>query len=136
MRKRRTCGGVVAKATPAEIRNQAPTGMTINAATGQAMGFADALGLDPRLFLEAIQGGAADSAYAQVKGGIMAERSWDDPSFALDSVRKDVGLMVDSARSAGFPDDLLAALLGLYDRASEDGHGGHDMAAVRAAFDV
>jgi len=109
---------------------------SINAATGQAMGFADALGLDPRLFLEAIQGGAADSAYAQVKGGIMAERSWDDPSFALDSVRKDVGLMVDSARSAGFPDDLLAALLGLYDRASEDGHGGHDMAAVRAAFDV
>jgi 3-hydroxyisobutyrate dehydrogenase len=109
---------------------------SINAATGQAMGFADALGLDPRLFLEAIQGGAADSAYAQVKGGIMAERSWDDPSFALDSVRKDVGLMVDSARGAGFPDDLLAALLGLYDRASEDGHGGHDMAAVRAAFDV
>jgi 3-hydroxyisobutyrate dehydrogenase len=108
---------------------------SINAATGQAMGFADALGLDPRLFLEAIQGGAADSAYAQVKGGIMAERSWDDPSFALDSVRKDVGLMVDSARGAGFPDDLLAALLGLYDRASEDGHGGHDMAAVRAAFD-
>jgi 3-hydroxyisobutyrate dehydrogenase len=48
---------------------------SINAATGQAMGFADALGLDPRLFLEAIQGGAADSAYAQVKNGIMAERS-------------------------------------------------------------
>ena len=109
---------------------------SINAATAQAMGFADALGLDPRLFLEGIKGGAADSAYAQVKGAIMAERSWDDPSFALDSVRKDVGLMIDSAQAAGFPDDLLAALLAVYDRAAERGLGGADMAAVRAAFDA
>ena len=109
---------------------------SINAATGQAMGFAEALGLDPALFLDAIRGGAADSAYAQVKGVIMAGRSWDDPSFALDSVRKDVGLMIDSARGTDFRDDLLATLLSLYDRASEAGHGGHDMAAVRAAFDA
>jgi 3-hydroxyisobutyrate dehydrogenase len=109
---------------------------SINAATAQAMGFADALGLDPGLFLQGIQGGAADSAYAQVKGAIMAERSWDDPSFALDSVRKDVGLMIDAARAADFPDDLLAALLALYDRAAGEGLGGADMAAVRAAFDA
>lgn len=108
---------------------------SINAATAQALGFAEALGLEPRTFLEAIEGGAADSAYAQVKGGIMADRSWDDPSFALDSVRKDVGLMIDAARAAGYPDDLLIALLAVYDRASERGHGGADMAAVRAGFD-
>jgi 3-hydroxyisobutyrate dehydrogenase len=108
---------------------------SINAATAQALGFAEALGLKPRTFLEAIEGGAADSAYAQVKGAIMADRSWDDPSFALDSVRKDVGLMIDAARAAGYPDDLLTALLAVYDRASERGHGGADMAAVRAGFD-
>jgi len=109
---------------------------TINAATAQAMGLSEALGLDPLLFLEAIRGGAADSAYAQTKGLIMAERAWDDPAFALDSVRKDVGLMIDAARSAGFPDDLLTTLLGVYDRASARGHGGADMAAVRAGFDA
>ncbi len=109
---------------------------SINAATAQALGFAEALGLDPRLFLEGIKGGAADSAYAQLKGAIMVDRSWADPSFALDSVRKDVGLMVDSADAAGFPDDLLATLLALYDRAAERGHGGADMAAVRAGFDI
>jgi 3-hydroxyisobutyrate dehydrogenase len=108
---------------------------SINAATAQALGFAEALGLEPRTFLEAIEGGAADSAYAQLKGEIMADRSWDDPSFALDSVRKDVGLMIDAARAAGYPDDLLTALLAVYDRASERGHGGDDMAAVRAGFD-
>ncbi len=109
---------------------------SINAAAAQAMGFAEALALDPGLFLAAIKGGAVDSAYAQVKGGLMAERSWDDPSFALDSVRKDVGLMIDAARAAAFPDDLLTALLAVYDRASGQGLGDADMAAVRAAFDA
>jgi 3-hydroxyisobutyrate dehydrogenase len=105
------------------------------AATAQAMGFAESLGLEQRLFLEAITGGAADSPYAQGKGALMAERAWDDPAFALDSVVKDVGLMVDAAQENGFPDELLATLLTLYDRASERGLGGADMAAVRAAFD-
>jgi 3-hydroxyisobutyrate dehydrogenase len=105
------------------------------AATAQAMGLAESLGLDPRLFLDAIKGGAADSAYAQAKGAIMAEQAWSDPAFALDSVVKDVGLMVDAAQGSGFPDDLLASLLALYARASEQGLGGSDMAAVRAAFD-
>ncbi|HET7069022.1 MAG TPA: NAD(P)-dependent oxidoreductase [Nocardioides sp.] len=105
------------------------------AATAQAMGLAEALGLEPRLFLEAISGGAADSAYAQLKGSVMADRSWSEPAFALDSVVKDVGLMVDAARATGFPDDLLTTLLALYDRARERGLGGADMAAVRAAFD-
>jgi 3-hydroxyisobutyrate dehydrogenase len=108
---------------------------SINAATAQAMGLAEALGLEPVLFLDAIRGGAVDSAYAQAKGVIIAERSWDDPAFALDSVVKDVGLMLAAARESGFADDLLATLLALYERASERGHGGADMAAVRAAFD-
>jgi 3-hydroxyisobutyrate dehydrogenase len=105
------------------------------AATAQAMGLAEALDLEPGLFLEAITGGSADSAYAHAKGAIMAARRWEDPAFGLDSVVKDLGLMVDAARESGFPDDLLTALLSLYDRASARGLGGADMAAVRAAFD-
>jgi 3-hydroxyisobutyrate dehydrogenase len=105
------------------------------AATAQAMGLAEALGVRSGMFLDAIKGGATDSAYAQAKGAIMAERAWTDPAFALDSVVKDVGLMVDAAREAEFPDDLLATLLALYDRASKRGFGGADMSAVRAAFD-
>jgi 3-hydroxyisobutyrate dehydrogenase len=109
---------------------------SINAATAQALGLAEALGLEPGLFLEAIKGGATDSAYAQVKGAIMTARAWDDASFALDSVVKDVGLMVDAAHDSGFPDELLVTLLALYERASERGLGGADMSAVRAAFDA
>jgi len=105
------------------------------AATAQGLGLAEALGLEPRLFLEAIEGGAADSAYAQGKGSLMLERAWQDPAFALDSVVKDVGLMIDAAEESGFPADLLVSLSALYDRASERGLGGADMSAIRAAFD-
>ncbi|WP_151082218.1 NAD(P)-dependent oxidoreductase [Nocardioides cynanchi] len=108
---------------------------SINAAAAQALGLAEALGLEPGLFLEAIKGGASDSVFAQMKGSMMAERSWAEPAFALDSVRKDVGLMIDAAEDASFPVDLLSTLLALYDRASERGHGEADMAAVRTAFD-
>jgi 3-hydroxyisobutyrate dehydrogenase len=108
---------------------------SVNTAVAQAVGLAEALDLDPRLFLEAIRGGPTDSGYAQVKGSMMVEHRWDEPAFALDSVVKDIGLMVEAARDSGYPDELLATLLALYDRASERGYGGADMAAVRTAFD-
>lgn len=108
---------------------------TINAATGQALALAEAQGVDPALFLEAIKGGPVDTPYAQLKGAAMQSRDWDTPAFAVDGVRKDVGLMIDAAGTAGVPDGLLSALLGFYDSASERGYGGADMAAVRAAFD-
>jgi 3-hydroxyisobutyrate dehydrogenase len=108
---------------------------SITAAVAQAVGFAEALDLDPRLFLQAIEGGPTDSGYAQLKGSMMVERRWDEPAFALDSVVKDVGLMVDAAQATGYPDVLLATVLALFDRASERGYGGADMAAVRTAFD-
>jgi 3-hydroxyisobutyrate dehydrogenase len=109
---------------------------SVCAATAQGLAFAESLGLEQRLFLEAVAGGATDSPYAQGKGSLMIDRDWADPAFALDSVVKDVGLMVDAAREAGFRDDLLQTLLGLYERASAQGLGGADMSAVRAAFDA
>nr|WP_277343371.1 NAD(P)-dependent oxidoreductase [Nocardioides sp. HDW12B] len=109
---------------------------TINAATAQAMALAEGQGVDPALFLEAIKGGPVDTPYAQLKGGLMQSRDWDTPAFAVDGVRKDVGLMLDAAETAHVPPALLTALLGLYDDASARGHGGADMAAVRSAFDA
>ncbi len=107
----------------------------VNAGTAQALGLAEALGVEPTLFLDAIRGGGLDVPYAHLKGTAMLARSWEEPSFAVDGVVKDLGLMVDAAGDAGFPDDLLVALQGLYARSSEQGLGGADMAAVRAAFD-
>jgi 3-hydroxyisobutyrate dehydrogenase len=107
---------------------------TVNAGTAQALALTSALGLDPALFLEAVKGGPVDAPYVQLKGALMIEESWDTPSFAVDGVRKDVTLMIEAAKDAGVPAKLLKTLLTYYDRASEAGLGGADMAAVRAAF--
>ena len=107
---------------------------TVNAGTAQSLALAQGLGVDPALFLEAVKGGPVDAPYVQLKGGLMLEQDWDTPAFALDGVRKDIGLMVEAAAGTDVPPDLLRTLLGYYDRASEAGHGDADMAAVRAAF--
>ena len=108
---------------------------TVNAGTAQALALAEGMGIDPALFLEAVKGGPVDAPYVQLKGNLMLERDWDTPSFAVDGVRKDVDLIIEAARSADVSPKLLKALLTYYDRASEAGLGGADMAAVRAAFD-
>ena len=85
---------------------------TINAGTAQALALTSALGVDPALFLEAVKGGPVDAPYVQLKGGLMVSESWATPSFAVDGVRKDVGLMVDTAQGTTLSTDLLETLLG------------------------
>lgn len=106
---------------------------TITAGTAQALAFASALGVDPRLFLSTIEGGPTDSKYAQLKGAAILDGNYAT-SFAVDGVSKDVALMTDAARQAQFPTDLLDAIHSLFERASAGGHGDEDMAAVRFAF--
>ncbi len=108
---------------------------TVNAGTAQALALTSAQGVDPALFLEAVKGGPLDAPYVQLKGGLMLEEKWDTPAFPVDGVRKDVALMVDAAKEAGVSPKLLKTLLALYERTSEAGLGGADMAAVRAVFD-
>ena len=105
----------------------------ITAGTAQSLAFAEAIGLDPALFLEAIRGAAVDSAYAHVKGKAMLTRDWTT-SFAIDGVLKDVDLMLQAANGAAFPTELLNVVRDRFALAAERGHGDDDMAAVRAAF--
>lgn len=107
---------------------------TLCAGVGQAAALATALGLDPAQFLEAIGGGPVDTPYAHAKGALMAAGAYAPPSFSVDGVVKDVGLMVSSAQGTGFRDDLLRTLLDLYSDVAAAGHADHDMAAVRTAF--
>lgn len=106
---------------------------SITAATGQSLAVARALGLDPELFLEAIDGSASDSAYAHTKGKAMIDGAFP-AQFALDGLRKDIGLITDAARSTGVSTVLLDALGRVYADASASGHGGDDIAAVGTAF--
>lgn len=105
----------------------------ITAATAQSVALAEGLGVDPALFLAAIEGGPTDSAYAQMKGRAMMSGSYE-PSFTVDGVGKDTGLIRDAIAGAGLRTDLVDAVQQLFAVASDAGHGGDDMAAVRLSF--
>jgi 3-hydroxyisobutyrate dehydrogenase len=100
----------------------------------QSMAFARSLGLDPTLFLEALDGGPTSAPYVNLKGRNILEGDYAT-SFAVDGVVKDVGLMIETARSVGFPTDLMSTVRDLYSAAADLGHGGDDMAAVTFAFE-
>jgi 3-hydroxyisobutyrate dehydrogenase len=106
---------------------------TLTAAIGQSVGLANQLGLDPQLFLDALDGGASDSPYVHVKGAMMLKDDYP-PSFALDGVRKDLGLIRAAELASGTRATLTEAVLACYDAAAEQGHGSDDMAAVVGAF--
>ena len=102
---------------------------SITAATAQSLALARALGVDPEQFLAAIDGGAGNSPYAQLKGKAMLAGEFA-PSFGLDGVRKDLGLIAE----ADIDHALIDGLRSLFDTASKKGHGADDMAAVFTAF--
>lgn len=106
---------------------------TQTAAIGQSLALAEGLGLDPALFLDAVRGGATDSAYLHAKAEIIAKGEYP-PSFSLDGALKDVELILAAARGVQVADDVLAGLAATYRRASGAGHGAEDMSAVYTAF--
>jgi len=106
---------------------------SLTASAAQSLALATALGVDPALFLQAIDGGPTNSPYAQLKGKAMLAGDYP-PSFALDGLVKDIDLMRAAGSDVGFPPDLLDALHALFARASGAGYGKQDIAAVRAVF--
>lgn len=107
--------------------------LSITAATAQSVALAEKQGLDGHLFLDAIKDGAADSPYAQLKGPAMLDGDFT-PSFEVDGGRKDAGLIADAARSTGVSTAMFDQVKAMFDRASENGHGDDDLAAVFTAF--
>jgi 3-hydroxyisobutyrate dehydrogenase len=96
----------------------------------ETVSLAEGLGVDPRLFLESISGGALDVQYAHLKGELMLERAFDDPDFRLALARKDADLVLAAAEEAGIEIPVMYAVAERLIRAERDGHGDEDMAAT------
>jgi 3-hydroxyisobutyrate dehydrogenase len=95
---------------------------------GETVAFAEAIDVDPAQFLATIDGGPLDSAYAQMKGKAMLERSYD-PSFTLALAAKDVRLVLEAAETAGLSLGLAPAIGERFAAAIDAGHGDEDLAA-------
>jgi 3-hydroxyisobutyrate dehydrogenase len=98
----------------------------------ETIALAEGLGAEPRRFLELIEGGPMDLAYAQLKGKAMIERSFET-AFPLAHAAKDAGLVLDAAGESGLSLPLVETVREQMARAIELGHGEEDMAATVAA---
>ena len=98
-------------------------------AAGEAIALAQRLGIDPRVFLDAVAGGPLDSAYLQAKGTAILDGDYT-PTFTVNLAVKDARLVVDAARQAGVRVDVAAAGAERLRRAADQGHGEEDLAAA------
>lgn len=103
--------------------------LALTTAVGEAVAMAERFGLDPQLFLDAIEGGALDSPYARLKSKAMMTGSFE-PSFKAESAAKDASLVASAGRAAGANPRVAEAVRDQLRRATELGHGDEDMAAV------
>jgi 3-hydroxyisobutyrate dehydrogenase len=71
--------------------------LTVTEGTAEIFALAEGLGLDPQLFLDAIEGGALDLPYVRMKGKAIMERNFE-PAFRLALAAKDARLIEESAR--------------------------------------
>jgi 3-hydroxyisobutyrate dehydrogenase len=95
----------------------------------ETFAFAEALGLDPRHFLEAVEGRPMDSPYAHLKGEKILNGDFS-AFFALEHGAKDVRLALEAAQAAGIDLGLGPVTLERFERAIELGHGDEDTAAA------
>src|SRR4051794_23644221 len=88
----------------------------------ETFALAEANGLDPRLFLDAISGRPMDSGYAHLKGEKILDEDWA-PAFTLAVAAKDVRLALAMAGESGVELGLGPVTLQRFERAIELGHG-------------
>jgi 3-hydroxyisobutyrate dehydrogenase len=103
--------------------------LAITEGGAEALAFADGLGLDPHVFLDAIAGSQTDCVYVHMKADAMLAGTFE-PSFKLSLAAKDAGLAVEAAERAGVEMRVGHAVHEAFDRAVELGHGDEDIAAV------
>ena len=100
----------------------------------EALNFSKRAGLDPALVYEAISKGAAQSWQMDNRWKTMAERKFDF-GFAVDWMRKDLGLVLDEARSNGARLEVTALVDQFYAEVQAMGGRRWDTSSLAARLD-
>lgn len=128
------CGPSAGDGQSVKLVNQLLCGVHI-AAAGEALAYAEALGLNPRTVFETIRHGAAGSFMLEDRGERMLDRSFLPAKSALDIFVKDMGLVREAAREKGFGTPLSDAAHRLYEAGASLGLGGEDDSGVLRVFE-
>lgn len=104
----------------------------INAMTAEMMAISDLLGLPPaRLFeiITASQAGTVSNLFREL-GQRIADDRYDDPTFSVALLEKDIRLGLEMARAAGADPKLGSVVAAMNEAAIARGLGGSDTAAM------
>jgi 3-hydroxyisobutyrate dehydrogenase len=97
----------------------------------ETIAFAEGIDIDPAQFLETISGSPIDNPYAQTKGRMMIERSFET-AFKLELAAKDARLVLEAMERHDLELPMLEAIRGQLEDAARE-HGEKDMAATYLA---
>jgi 3-hydroxyisobutyrate dehydrogenase len=100
----------------------------INAMTAEMMAVADNVGIPPRLLFEIITASEAATVSNLFKelGGRIAKERYDEPTFSVDLLIKDVRLAVEMAKGHQAPPLLAGTVEFINEMAQAQGYGGFD----------
>jgi len=101
-----------------------------NISTAEAMLMGTRMGLDAKTLVHVLGDGAGGSRMFQVRGPVMAERSWDKATMKVEVWKKDMTLIADMLRDLAVPAPLFSATLPIYNAAMALGHAQDDTASV------
>ena len=101
-----------------------------NVSTAEALLMGTRMGLDAKTMVHVLADGAGGSRMFQVRGPVMAERSWDKATMKVEVWKKDMGLIADALRDLAVPAPLFSATLPVYHAAMALGHAQDDTACV------
>ena len=126
------CGESPGDGQAVKMVNQLLVGIHL-AAAGEALAYADALGLDPRFVFEAVKKGAANSFMLENRGDSMLSGEFSGGS-KLEILIKDVDLAVEAAKEHDFHAPLGSTANEIYQQASGLGLGDEEDAGVIRIF--
>ncbi len=112
-----------------KLVNQLLCGVHI-AVAGEALAFAEALGLQARECWEVLRHGAAVSFMFEDRGARMLDEQFEPARSALDIFVKDMGLVLRAASQSGFSAPLAKAAEQIYLTGQQDGFGRLDDSVV------
>ena len=101
-----------------------------NVAAAEALLLAQRSGLDPALVLAAVGDGAGTSRMFEVRGPLMTDENFDEPTMRVEVFVKDLDLIASFAATSGTPTPLFSAATVIYQAAVAQGRGGQDTASV------
>ncbi len=95
----------------------------------EGLNFAKKAGLDAKLVVDVISKGAAGSWQMENRGHTMADDKFDF-GFAVDWMRKDLGICMAEAKNNGAKLPVTEIVAGFYDKISENGGGRWDTSSL------